>query len=415
MPHIAGTRYALGRGAWVVLGLAGLRVAVPLLVLAGVGVPGTPSFEYDGLAGDATGFYAAARELVSAWADVPFVLAAGLVGGAVLVTAWRRRPGQRAWIVVSGAALSSLVACSAIVQMPASGAAVIGWPLVWAVPLVPYRALGSLDQDGAYVVAVGLALASNVVTVVATAYAGVFATGRKAVGVCAAALFAVWPMLTGPLVGEQAWSNGTWAVDAALAAYGEPLSTALVASALAVLLAPGALSVQFALAGGALGLATVTKLTNGVLALLIVLLIVGRHSARQSLPFAAAGACFMPVVLLYWDKGYPAILEEDPDAWPNEAFTIAHFRPAWADSVLFTPSLLLALVPIAVVGAVLLKDRWARRLLCIAVLVNPAIYSFWSATAHHPRFLFASLPPLFVLWAAGAAACLDVVSGARVR
>ena len=35
------------------------------------------------------------------------------------------------------------------------------------------------------------------------------------------------------------------------------------------------------------------------------------------------------------------------------------------------------------------------------LLINPVFYSFYANTAQHPRFLYASLPELFVLWAAG--------------
>jgi len=35
------------------------------------------------------------------------------------------------------------------------------------------------------------------------------------------------------------------------------------------------------------------------------------------------------------------------------------------------------------------------------LLINPIFYSFYANTSQHPRFLYASLPELFVLWAAG--------------
>ena len=44
---------------------------------------------------------------------------------------------------------------------------------------------------------------------------------------------------------------------------------------------------------------------------------------------------------------------------------------------------------------------WALALVLAFLLVNPVFYSFYANTSQHPRFLYASLPELFVLWAAG--------------
>ena len=87
-----------------------------------------------------------------------------------------------------------------------------------------------------------------------------------ALGLVAATLFACWPFLTGLLGGSRAWQNGTWQTDVGLHLYTEPLSTALVAVALALLLRPGQAPLPLALAGTALGFATVVKLSNGLLA-----------------------------------------------------------------------------------------------------------------------------------------------------
>jgi hypothetical protein len=43
------------------------------------------------------------------------------------------------------------------------------------------------------------------------------------------------------------------------------------------------------------------------------------------------------------------------------------------------------------------------------LLINPIFYSFYANTAQHPRFLYASLPELFVLWAAGIAVLVRIV------
>lgn len=397
-----------------------MRVVVPLLVLAGVGVPGAPAFEYVGLTGDATGFYAAARELVAAWRRLPLgllvvVLVAAAAATVALVVAWRRG-GRRGWVVAGVAALAAALACTAISQMNAAGAAVVGWPLVWAVPLLPFRvASASLDQDGAYVAAVALSLAANAATVVATAYAALFATASRTVALVASGLFALWPLWIGPLAGERASENGTWAVDAGLAGYTEPLSTALVSVALALLLSRVRSDASLALAGALLGLAATVKLSNGLLALIALALVVRRVGPVRAAPFAAAGAAFVPVVLLYWPKGYSAILEEDPDAWPDDAFALGHAAANWEESLLFTPLVVAFLVPLAIVGAVAVRDAWQRWTLVAWAVLNPLVYSFYWVTALHPRMLFAGLPATFVLWACGLAALGRSVGSTHLR
>jgi hypothetical protein len=46
---------------------------------------------------------------------------------------------------------------------------------------------------------------------------------------------------------------------------------------------------------------------------------------------------------------------------------------------------------------------WQLVLVLAFLLINPIFYSFYANTAQHPRFLYASLPELFVLWAAALA------------
>ena len=67
-------------------------------------------------------------------------------------------------------------------------------------------------------------------------------------------------------------------------------------------------------------------------------------------------------------------------------------------------------MPLAAIGAVGMRRRWTLALLLAFLLVNPVFYSFFANTAEHPRFLYASLPELFTLWAAGIAV---LGSGAR--
>ena len=57
----------------------------------------------------------------------------------------------------------------------------------------------------------------------------------------------------------------------------------------------------------------------------------------------------------------------------------------------------------------MLRRGYALALLLGFTLANVVFYSLYELTDVHPRFLFASLPPFFVLWAAGAAAVADRV------
>lgn len=380
--------------AWIaaLAALVAVRVAIPLVALAGSGhdLPGLPPYHYEPLNGDATGFYAEARELISA-AFGPAGAAAALL---LLAGAWAVRRLRPRWTAVLAGALAISLAASALVLATSpAGAAVVGWPLLWAVLLFPFRVAGALDPDVAFVVGFALSLLANAVTVVATAVAGFQASGRRAVGVGAAALFALWPLLTRPLAGPSAWENGQWNVDVGLHLYTEPVSTALVAVAVALLLSPRLDELRLALAGAVLGYATVVRVSNGFFAAAAVVLVAVRLGPRRALPLAAAGAAFAPLVAVYWPKGYPKI--------PNvPGFSLAQAGRSWGDSLLFDPRVLLILLPLALLGVLALRP-WAAALLVVAVATNAAFYTFYEHTHLHPRFLYAALPALFVLEAAG--------------
>src|SRR3954447_9215029 len=303
---------------WGSLGLlAAVRVAIPVAAYADRGstLPGLPRFDRaradGGLQGDATGFYAATREFIAAWARMPrsllaFLLVVALAAAVVLVVAWRRSPAWRPWLVPAALFGFGLLVCADIRWMNPSGAAVFGWPLVWALALLPFRAAGALTHAIAWDVAFVLSLAFVALTVVAVAYIGRNATGRRWVGVLAAAFWAFWPLLVGAIAGHHAWTNAQWEVDAGLHGYGEPLSTLLVATGAALLLAPDATPLQLSLAGCALSIATAVKLSNGLLAaaaLVIVFL-------RRRWPAYLAGALsFAPVVAVYWPLSYPKLFD----------------------------------------------------------------------------------------------------------
>jgi hypothetical protein len=398
---------------WVAVGaLAAVRVAIPLAAYAdrGSALPGLPRFSRPaadgGLEGDATGFYAATREFMAAWArlprvvlalDVLFVLAAAVA----IVVAWRRRPELRAWLVPAALLALGLAICVDVHWMKATGAAVFGWPLVWALPMLPYRALGfGLSKHVAWDFGVALSLVFVALTVVAVAYLGRNATGRRRLGVLAAAFWALWPLLVGVIAGHHAWANNQWDVDVGLHNYDEPLSTLLVTSGAALLLSPRLTQMRLALAGCALSVATCVKISNALLAAAALVIVFLRGRTRATLPYLAGALAFAPVVAVYWPISYPKLFH-NRRSWPSDPFDPGHVVGAWTHSFIFTPHTLAIVVPLAVIGVAGIRRPWALALVLAFLLVNPVFYSFYANTAQHPRFLYASLPELFALWAAG--------------
>jgi hypothetical protein len=405
------------RRAWPVLAaLACIRVAIPLAQLAHADLPGLPRYRWPGLSGDATGFYAATREFIAAWARLPriglLLLALFVVVFCVwLVREWRRRPARRPWLVPLAFLVLGLVVCANVAEQAPSGAAVFGWPLVWALLLLPARVLGHLNPTVAFGIGLPLQLACNVVTLVAIAYAGLYATGRRSVGVGAAAVWAFWPFLAGAIAGHSAWQNGTWAIDAGLHMYTEPLSTALCATALALLLSPRATSLRLAVAGCALSLATLVKVSNGITAALGLALLAWRFRGelRRVLPYLAGALSLAPLVLVYWPLSYPKLFD-NPRSWPQKPFSADYFADSWTHSLVFDPHTLAIVLPLAAVGCFAVRRPWPLAVLGAWTLVNPIFYSFYANTPLHPRFLYASLPSFFVLWAAGADALVRLAA-----
>jgi hypothetical protein len=407
------TRLGLNGGVTrlAIVALVTMRSVVPLAALAASGskLPALPRYRYVALTGDATGFYAAARELISSLAAPVFAVA--LVTVAVL---WWRGRLRSPRALVLATIVTSLLLVVPISRMHPPGAAVVGWSLVWSVPLLPLRALGELTPNTAFACGLVLSLLANGVTVVATALAGAWATGRRSVGLGAAALFALWPLLAAAVAGTSAWGNGTWTVDSGLALYTEPLSTALMTAALALLLRPDAADGSFAAAGLLLGFATVTRLSNGLVAVLVVAIVALWRDRRAAAWVAAGGLALAPVAAAYWPKGYAAQFD-NPQSWPRHPFSLHWVAHNWAHSLLFTPRALIVLLPLAFVGAVFLRSRYALALLLAWIAVNAVFYSFYRVTWEHPRFLYASLPALLVLWAAGGASLATRAMGVGSR
>jgi hypothetical protein len=383
----------MSRSVWLgaVAALAALRVAIPLVALVADGrdLRVFPRYDHEPLIGDATGFYATARELISEAAGPPGALALAVAAGGAWLAFRQREPWRRVVVASAAAAAATVV----VAPSDPGGAAVVGWPLLWAVLLLPFRVVGLLDPDVAFAVGLPVLLAANAVAVVAAAYLGLRATGSRAVGLAAAALFALWPLLVRPLAGDRAWENGQWLVDVGLALYNEPLSTALVTVALALLVAARPAPAALAAAGLLLGYATTVRVSNGLLAAVAAAFVLWRAGLRGSLPLLAAGAPWAVLVAVYWPKGYPVI--------PNvPGFSLEQATRSWSDSSVFDPLTLALLLPLSLVALALLRT-WAVALLGAVVAVTAAFYSFYEHTHLHPRFLYVALPSLFVLQAAG--------------
>jgi hypothetical protein len=396
---------------WCALGLlVAIRLAIPLAAYADSDskLPGMPRWTYAGFQGDATSFYAAAREFIAAWGRVPrpllaLVAIAAIAAAVAIVLAWRRRPDLRPRLVPLALFAFGLVICVDIHWQNFSGAQVFGWPLVWGLVMLPYRALGfGISHHLGWWVGFVLSLVFVGLTVIAVGYLGRYASGRRWVGLVAAALWTFWPLLVGLIAGHHAWANNQWDVDVGLHLYDEPLSTLLVTAGAALLLSPRLTPMRLSLAGCALGVATATKISNVLVAAAALVVVFLRGRKSDTLPFLAGALAFAPVVLVYWPLSYPKLFN-NKNSWPADPFDPAHVVRSWTHSSIFTPHTLAIVVPLAVVGVWGVRRPWALALVLAFLLLNPVFYSFYAVTPQHPRFLYASLPELFVLSAAGIA------------
>jgi hypothetical protein len=342
------------------------------------------------------------------------VVLAVLVAAVAYVRAWRGKPTLRPWLVPLALLTAGLAVAVDIHWMKPSGAAVFGWPLLWGIAMLPARAAGHLSQHTAWHIGFGLSLACVALTVVAVGYLGRYASGRRSVGIAAAALWAFWPLLVGLIAGHGAWGNGQWDVDVGLHNYDEPLSTLLVTAGAALVLSPRLTPMRLSLAGCALSLATCVKISNALLAAAALGVVFLRGRTRDALPYLAGALSFAPVVLAYWPLSYPKLFD-NPQSWPRDPFNVGHFLTSWTHSSIFDPHTLLIMAPLAIVGALRISRPWALAIVLAFLLVNPAFYSFYANTALHPRFLYASLPELLVLIGAGIVAALELVDRLRMK
>ncbi len=106
------------------------------------------------------------------------------------------------------------------------------------------------------------------------------------------------------------------------------------------------------------------------------------------------------MVLAYWPLSYPKLFD-NKSSWPRDPFDASHLVSSWTHSSIFTPHTLAIIVPLSIVGVWGVRRPWALALVLAFLLLNPVFYSFYAVTSQHPRFLYASLPELFVLSAAG--------------
>jgi hypothetical protein len=399
--------------------LAALRVAFPLAALAASGhkLPGLPRYTYGPLTGDATGYLATARELISAagrlrgWL-LPIALAV-LVAGGLALRVWRRRPDRRVWAVAGFAFVVALALAAAISRSTHVPAGAVGWPLLWSLPLLPLRAANRIGPDVSFAAGLVLALAANAASVVATGYAGRYAARSAHVGLLAAALFALWPVIPAAVVGSRAWENGTWNVDTGLALYTEPVSTACVAIGLALVLGPRT-PVRLALAGVAFGYGIAVRPTN-VVFIAVALLVLAALRAWSEAVYVAVGALTVaPIVLAFLPKKTGYDVGQAKDRAGRPLWSSHYVVDTFTHSHVWRPAMLALLVPIAAIGLFAVRSHAVAALLAGGVVANAAIYAFFVGTADHPRYLFAGLPALLVLWSAGAAFVVARARGKKI-
>jgi hypothetical protein len=395
---------------------------VPLAALgdSGGGLPGLPHYRYDAFTGDASGYYAAAREFIGSLRGLgaPGVTLLGLclvASWLLIARAWRRGRLAAHWAVVAGALVAGVAAAVLITRMSPPGAAVFGWPLLWSIPLLPLRVLHVLNTSTAFGVGLALSLLAVSATTIATAFIGLRATTSRLVGLVAAGLWAFWPLIVGGIAGEHAWGNGSWTTDVGLAMYTEPVSTALVTTSLALLLVERLSPLRLAGVGVLLSFATLVKSSNGIVAGVVAAICLLHLGWRRVIPLVAGGLTLAPAVIAYWPRGYPKITGPTAER-PTLASSLDAAARNWLDSLVFSPRTLLVLVPLAALGVARARGAFTRALLVLPVLANAAFYTGYAYTAEHPRFLYVSLPAVLVLWTAGAETLVSAVgNGVRRR
>jgi hypothetical protein len=389
--------------------LALLRIVPALIVLAANGrsLPAIPGSPYGPPNGDTYGFYAAAREFVSAWAHVsrPLLGLAVLVLVAACMFARRlwRQGSQGVAVAVVSVAVGLFTAVGVRAMVP-TGAGAVGWPIVWSIPMFPLRATGQLSYHLAYYAGIAILLAANVVTVIATALiARRFAPPR--IALLAPALLVLWPFLMRFVEGTDNIVYGSWLDDQGVALYAEPLSTALVAVAIALVILRTRDERAIAAAGALTGFATAVRISNIMIAAVLGLSILLLRSRRAAALYATACAGMGAIAAAFWSLGYATFSGGKSEQAPSGLFSWHYLLRSWRDSGVFDWKMLVILLPLPLIGAWSLRRRPVELLaLAGTIVVTAVFYSAYYITALHPRFLYVALPALFVLATVGVAA-----------
>ena len=404
------------RFRWAIGALVLLRVAPALVVLIANGrsLPLFPGYGYGPPRGDTFGFYAAAREFISSWTHVP----KGLLGAAVIALAlvavlcvrgWQR--GRRAEAIVAAAVAVGFFVSLAVHEMGLTGAGAVGWPIVWSIPLFPLRAASALHYHAAFYLGIAILVAANAVTIVATALLGRRLIGPR-LALLAPALLVVWPFAMRAIEGTGNGVYGSWLDDVGVLLYSEPLSTALVTCALALVVLRTADPAAAALAGALVGFSTAVRVSNATLVVVLLLAILSARRWRSAAAFAVAAGGMLVIAATFWSRGYSSFPSGPSKAAPNGLFSWHYIVRSWRDSVVFDWTMLAILVPLPLVGLLALRRRTtAVAALGGIVAVTAAFYSLYYITALHPRFLFVALPSLFVLAAAGVGLAAERLRG----
>ena len=314
-------------------------------------------------------------------------------------------PGQRSQPAASPSRSRRARSCSAAEP---TGAAVVGWPLLWAIPLFPFASSAcstttSPSRSGSRSRSPRTRSRSSRPPSSACARA---AAARSASA--AAALFAVWPLLTRPLAGPSAWENGHWNVDVGLA----PLhGAALDGARRGRDRAPARTAARRSSGSRRPALCSASRpssgSSNGLFAAAAVGLARVRLGPRRTAAVRAGRARVRAARRRLLAEG----LSDDRErarllaragvdrSWDR----LADLRPAdAARSRSRSPC-----------SGSLASARVERRLLGAVIATNVALYTFYEHTHLHPRFLFVALPALFVLEAAGAWLVIRKVSRGR--
>lgn len=325
-----------------------------------------------------------------------------LVAVAVVVRRLWRNGARDLAIAALSVAVGAFVSLE-IGQMGPTGAGAIGWPIVWSLPMFPLRAAGALSYHTAWYLGIALLLACNIVTVVATA-----AIARRLVSarvaLIAPALLVIWPFLMRLVDGTGGVVYESWLNDSGLLLYAEPLSTALVAVAIATLVLRSHDPAATALAGALIAFATAVRLSNITIAVVLGLTLLLARRGRPLVSFVVSCAGIGLIAAVFWSRGYASFVNKPSEQAPHGLFSWHYLSRSWSDAVVFDWRLLLILLPLALLGAFALRNELLELgVLAGTVAVTAVFYSAYYITALHPRFLFVALPPLFVLIAAGVA------------